>query len=250
MTKTAGLGDRLFVGGYNLSGDVGAVTRIGGGPAPLDVTGIDKSAMERIGGRRDGGIEFTAFFNPANNQAHPVLSGLPTGDVVVTYGRGTTLGNAAACVVAKQINYDGTRAADGGFTFAVQALANGYGLEWGVQHTAGERTDTAATNGTGVDGAASSTFGLQAYLQVTAFTGTDVTVKLQESNDDGSVDPYADTTGGAFTAVTAARTTQRIATATGQTVKRWLRVVTTTSGGFTSATFVVVVVRNLTAPAF
>ena len=38
MAKQGGLGDRLFVGGYNLSGDIGSVQRIAGGPAALDVT--------------------------------------------------------------------------------------------------------------------------------------------------------------------------------------------------------------------
>jgi hypothetical protein len=250
VAKTSGLGARLFVGGRDLSGDVGAVSRIAGGPATLDVTGIDKSAMERIGGQRDGGIEFNAFYNPATAQAHPVLSALPTTDVLVTYLHGVTLGNPGACCLAKQINYDGTRGNDGAFTFAVQALSNSYGLEWGVQHTAGLRTDTAATNGTGVDGAASSAFGLQAYLHVTAFTGTDVTIKLQESSDDGGGDAYGNVTGGGFTQVTSAPFAQRIATSAVQTVEQFLRVSTTTSGGVTSVTFSVVVVRNLTATVF
>jgi len=251
VTKQSGLGDMLLVGGYDLSGDTGALGRIGGGLAGTqDVTGINKSAMERIGLLRDGGVEWTSFFNPAAAHAHPVLSALPTADEMVTYGRGTALGSPGACLIGKQIHYDPTRGNDGSLTIAVTAQANGFGLEWGVQHTAGLRTDTAATNGTGVDGAASSAFGLQAYIQVTAFTGTDVTVKLQESSDNAAGDPYADVTGGGFTAITTAPTTQRIATASGQAVEQWLRVVTTTSGGFTSVTFNVVVVRNATAVSF
>jgi hypothetical protein len=247
--KTGGLGDNLLVGGYNLSGDVGSLGRIGGGPATQDVTGIDKSAMERIGLRRDGGIDFVAFFNPTAAQAHPVLSALPTGDVAVSYLRGTTLANAGAACIAKQITYDPSRAADGALTIAVQTLSTGYGLEWGIQHTAGLRTDTAATNGTAVDGAAATAFGLQAYLQVTAFTGTDVTIKIQESSDNGA-DAYADVVGGGFTQVTAAPFTQRIATGTGLAVERYLRVATTTAGGVTSVTFNVIVVRNQLLPAF
>ncbi len=248
MAKTGGLGARLFVGGYDLSGDTGAVSRIAGGCAPIDVTGIDKSAMERIGGRRDGGIEWSSFFNPTAAQAHPVLSALPTADVAVTYCHGTTLANPAACCIAKQINYDPTRAADGALTMAVQALSNGYGLEWGVQATAGQRTDTTATAGTAFDaaGGATTNFGLQAYLQVFSFTGTSVTVKLQESSDNAG-DAYADVVGGGFVAATAIGT-QRIATATGLAVERFLKV--TTTGTFTEATFHVVVVRNLAAPAF
>ena len=151
MTKTSGLGDALYVGGYNLSGDIGSLGKIGGGPAALDITGIDKSATERIGGKRDGAIEFSAWHNPSASRAHPRLSLLPTTDTTATYCRGTTLGNPAAAQVSKQINYDGSRDADGNLPLAVQALANTYGLEWGLQLTAGTRTDAAATAGTGVD---------------------------------------------------------------------------------------------------
>lgn len=246
MAKTSGLGARLFIGGFDLSGDTGAVQRIAGGCAPIDVTGIDKSAMERIGGQRDGGIEWSSFFNPTG--AHPVLSALPTADVLATYCHGTTLGNPAACCVGKQIDYAPTRANDGALTMAVAVQANGFGLEWGVQATAGQRTDTTATAGTAFDaaGGATTNFGVQAYLQVFSFTGTSVTVKLQESSDNAG-DAYVDVVGGGFAAATAVGT-QRIATATNLAVERYLKV--TTTGTFTEATFHVTVVRNLAAPAF
>jgi len=247
MPKSTGLGDQLYVGGFDLSGDIGSIASIGGGNKPLELTGIDKSAYERAGGVRDGQLEFSAFFNPDPAQAHPVLSALPTADIIVSYFRGTTLGNGAASMVGKQIGYDGSRNEDGSLTFKVQAQANGFGLEWGTQLTAGKRTDGSATNGTGVDFAASSAFGLQAYLQVFAFAGTSVTVKLQHSNDNGGGDAYADLAGGAFTAVTAAPASQRIANITNP-VKQWLRVVTT--GTFSNAVFVVMVARNLTATVF
>jgi hypothetical protein len=248
MTKQSGLGDNLYVAGYNVSGDINSLGRIGGGPAALEVTGIDKSAFERIGGLRDGGIDWVSYFNPATDQAHDRFSALPTTDVLVTYCRGTTLGSPAANLIAKQIDYSATRGDDGAFTFAVQAQANGYGLEWCTQLTAGRRTDTTATSGTGVDfGTGSTAFGLQAYLHVFAFTGTSVTVKLQESSDNGAGDAWADVTGGGFTAATGI-TTQRIATAVGQTVERYLRV--TTTGTFTNAVFAVSVCRNDTATAF
>lgn len=249
MAKQAGMGDRLVVAGYDLSGDIGSLGRIGGGlSGTQDVTGIDKSAYERIGLARDGSLEFVAFFNKATDRAHLRLSALPTSDQILTYLRGTTLGNPAASMVGKQINYDPTRAASGELTIAVHALANGYGIEWGRQLTAGIRTDTGATNGSSVDfGTGSTAFGLQAWLHVTAFTGTSVTVKLQESSDDGAGDAWADVTGGAFTAATGV-TSQRIETGRAQTVERYLRVVTT--GTFSSASFVVAVARNDTAVAF
>lgn len=246
MTKQSGLGDNFYAAGYDLSGDVQSLGRIGGGPAALDVTAINKSAFERLGGKRDGSIEFVTFFDDATGAAHDILHDLPRTDVVMSYFRGTTLGNPAAGLVGKQVNYDGTRDADGNFTLAVQALANGYGIEWGRSLTAGIRTDTEATNGTGIDTSASASFGGQAYLHVFGFTGTDVTIKIQDSADDNT---YADVTGFAFTEVTSGPTSERIATGTTETLDRYLRVVTVTTGGFSDLDFAVIVVKNQVASA-
>ncbi len=247
MAKQSGLGDNLYVAGYDLSGDIGSLGSVSGGPAALEVTGINKSAFERLGGKRDGALEYTAFFNKATDQAHPRLKLLPTTDQIVSYLRGAALGGQAACLVAKQLNYDGSRNEDGSLTFKVNAVANAFGLEWGRNLTAGKRTDGSAANGTGVDFAAATAFGLQAYLQVFAFTGTSATIKLQESSDNGSGDAYADVTGGAFALVTGV-TSERVATAGNLAVERWLRVVTT--GVFSNLVFAVVVARNETATVF
>lgn len=251
MAKQSGLGDNLYVHGYNLSGDIQSLQEIGGGPSPLDMTPIVKLAMERIGGVRDGRMNNTSFFNPSTDQAHDRFSTLPTTDVILTYCRGTTLGNPAASLNAKQIGYDPTRGQDGSLTAVVQGQGQGYGLEWGKQLTAGQRTDTAATNGTGVDFAAATNFGLQAYLHVFAFTGTDATIKLQESSDNGGADAWADVTGGGFTQITSTTpAAQRIETARGLAVERYLRVVTTTTGGFSNLVFAVMVNKNDTSTVF
>jgi hypothetical protein len=224
---------------------VQALSRIAGGPTPLDMTAITQSAYERTGGKRDGGLDFVSFFDPAANANHARLSTLPTADVVVTYGRGSTLGNAAASLVAKQVNYDGNRGDDGSFVFTVNAVANAYGLEWGVQLTPWKKTDTTATNGTGVDLTTVSTaFGWQAWLQVFAVTGTSVTVTLQDSADNVS---FANLTGGAFTAATGV-TTQRLAGGATDTVRRYVRAIT--SGTFSNAVFLVQFTRNLSAVSF
>lgn len=248
MSKGGGLGDNFYLDAYDLSGDVGSLGEISGGPELWETTGINKSALERIGLQRDGRVEWSSFFNKAPGAAHLALAGLPLTDRVASYFRGTALGSAAASLVALQGNYDGERGDDGSLTCSVEALANGYGLQWGVQLTPGRRTDTTATNGTSVDlGTGSTAFGLQAFAHVFAFTGTSAVVKLQESSDNGAGDAWADVTGGAFTTVTAAGA-QRIATSGTQTVERYLRVVT--SGTFTNLQFAVNVIRNETLTAF
>jgi hypothetical protein len=241
MAKQTGLGDALLVGGYDLSGDTGGLDNISGGPAAMEMTGIDKYGIERKGGVRDGKIEWSSWFNKAAGSQHPVLSALPRSDIVVTYLRGRGMGSQAACLVARQTNYDGKRDDAAVLSFGIEAVANAYGLEWGQQLTSGIRTDTAATNGSSLDTAQSLSFGGQAYLQVTAFTGTDVTVKIQDSADNSS---WADVTGLGFTQVTAAHTSQRLALSNTSTMRRYVRAVTVTTGGFTTASFVVVLNKN------
>jgi len=462
MTKKSGLAQNFYLGGYNLSGDTGAGNEIGCGLAGTqDVTGIDKSAYERVGLLRDGRLSWTSFFNPAAAAAHPVLSALPTTDRHEMWATATSLGAPAACMVGKQIDYNPTRGQDGSLTISVSSQANGYGLEWCDLLTAGQRTDTGAASGTGVEfgydgedflflsgtsgdyastpdaasldivgdldlrarvalddwtpasestliakytatgnqrsyalavtatgalifrwsengtaektetssattgftngtthwvratldvdngasdaavnfytsedgstwtalgvqqlnGATTSVFastavleigsqtagtvnrtagkffqgsvlsgiggtsvaapiasassntvtdatprtwtkqgnayisshtvhGGQAYLQVFSFAGTDVTVKLQHSHDNGGTDAYADITGGGFTQITAGPTAQRIAIAAGTEIKRYVRAVTVTTGGFTSLVFAVAATANLTATSF
>lgn len=246
MTKQTGLGDRLLVDGFDVSGAIGAINKINGGPKALPITDITQSGMARLGGERDGGIDFSAWMeDTALIGGHAALSTLPTGQRIVTYLRGTAIGNFSACLVSRQINYDPNRANDGGLTIGVSTQADGTGLEWGEQLTAGLRTDTTATNGTAFDfGAVSTLFGGQAYLQVNAFTGTSVTVKLQDSADNST---FADLTGAGFIAATA-RGAQRLVLANNATVRRYVRAVTT--GTFSNAIFQVTFVRNQTLTAF
>lgn len=244
MAKQPGLGDNLYVAQFDVSGDIGSISRISGSMTTQDTTPITKSGNARIGLLHDGAIEYSAFWNPGveADAAHAVFKTLPTGDRIVTYCRGTTLGAHAASQPAKQINYDGSRGADGSLTFGVSTQANGFGLEWGRLLTAGKATQSAAGNGSTLDlgdTPASYSFGWAAYLHVFAFTGTSVTIKIQDSAD-GST--WADLSGATFAAATGA-TSERISdgSASTATVRRYARVVS--SGTFTNAVYAVNFVR-------
>lgn len=240
MGKTSGLGDNAYIDGFDLSGDTQGLDTIHGGPAPLDVTTIDLSAMARLPGLRDGSISFTTFFNPADGRAHLALETMPTADRIVSYLRGTSAGSPAACCNGKQIGYDPTRADDGGLTLKCEADSNEYGLEWGVQIDGGKRTDTEATDGTGLDQGASTTFGAQAYLHVFSVAGTSCTVSIEDSDDDETYTSLID-----FTAATDAGSERKAAAGD---VGRYIRV--STSGTFTSCVFAVIFVRNRVAVSF
>jgi hypothetical protein len=212
MAKQGGLGARFLIGGYDISGDIQALDNVHGGPALIDSTDITQSAHSRITGLRDGGMGVTVYMDPAN--AHPVLDALPRTDTLGMFLLPTlAVGGAVACLNAKQVNYDPTRGAAGELTLKTDLQANLYGLEWAQTLTAGLRTDTTATNGASLDNTAASYWGAQAYLQVTAISGTSVTVTVQQSADNSTWI----TLGSAFTAVTAPPAFQRVTTAAAST---------------------------------
>ena len=241
MSKESGLGDQLYLDSTDLSGTTGAISSIAAPFAQLTVTDITQSAPHRLAGQLDGTIAFSSWWD--NTVAHPKLSALPSADAYGTYFHRTTIGYPAASLVAKQIGYDPNRGADGSLAMATTLTANGYGLEWGQQLTAGKRSDTTATNGTSLDGGAATALGLVAYLHVFSFTGTSCTVTLQDSADNSS---FSAITGGAFTAATGT-TKERIETATNGAVRRYVRIAT--SGTFSQCTFAVNFIRRLSIPS-
>lgn len=241
MAKQSGLGDNFYVGGYDVSLDVASLDQVSGGPALLDVTGIKQSANARIGGLRNGDLQFTSYLDIT--QGSPPywvdnLHTLPRTDVIAMYFRGTTLQNPAMCINGKQINYDPTRDNTGGLTLRTEIQSDGFGLEWGEMLTAGLRTDTVATTGPAITDAGATSFGGQAYFMVTAFTGTSVTIDIQSSTTSGGTYATTGLTSSAFTAIGA----QRVAVSNTTTINQFLKVVTT--GTFSNAVFAVVFVRN------
>jgi hypothetical protein len=237
MAKSSGLGQQLYVGGYDLSGDVGSIDSAGSPRGSVDKTGIGSSAMERLLTHTTGEITFNVHFNDAAGQSHVALSPLPTTDVACIWAMSSTAGGVAATIVGKQINYDWERGSDGDLQGTVQIMGSGAALEWSKLITAGTDTHASATSSTGVDelGAAGpTTAGIRATLNIITIASGTPTFVLEDSPNDGA---YA-------TVLTFTNTTERTserATATGS-VDRWLRV--TTTGTFTNAIFSVAVQRG------
>lgn len=150
MTVLTGL-CQCYAGGYDLSSNVSAIGRIGGGPNLLDVSPLNLVGFSRIAGRFDGEFGVNVLYDPTG--AHIPLSALPTTLVpLMAPLPGTTAGDYVAMLVGKYVDYAPAIANDLAIGFALQAMASeGYPLEWGRMITAGKRTDTAATaTGTGI----------------------------------------------------------------------------------------------------
>jgi hypothetical protein len=235
MAKGNGLGANLYIGGYDVSNDVGQVDAAELTRTVLEATGIDKSAIERLPGLYSGRIAFSGFFNDEAGKSHVALKSLPTADQAAMLLLGTTLGEEAAALTGKQIGYGWTRGADGSLGIQTEVLGNGCLLDWGKMLTAGKRTDSAANNGTGVDFGSSSSFGMVGYLEAFEFTGTSALMEWQHSSDDGATDPYGTVSAGTTQAtVTTAPAGFRVEHLT-QSMDRWLRI--KSSGTFSNLVF-------------
>lgn len=223
MAKQSGLGASLFVGQYDISGDVGALSSAETMRGQLDVTAINVSAMERINGLRDGTMSLMSFWNTASNQAVPVLDAMPRTDRNVSCFLGSTLGYPAASITGKQMNFAVTRGEDGSLGATTDIKANGYGMgvEWGEMLTTGKQTFASGTlDTTSIDGGAATAFGMAAYLHVFSLDSGTPTVTVQDSANNSA---FSAITGGAFTAITGA-VSERIQTSATGAVRRYVRI--------------------------
>lgn len=94
-----------------------------------DVTGLDKSAMERILLLADFSVTFNGVYNPSSNQQHDVFRTVPSTSVART----VTLTIAAKTLACETFftTYDLNRAQDGSFVFSAPGvLADGAVPTW------------------------------------------------------------------------------------------------------------------------
>lgn len=137
MAKQSGLGDQLIIddnGGTarDISNDITSISI----PTPQnlqDVTGLDKSAMERLPLLQDGSVQVQGVFNPAANMSHDVFKSKANVRTVTYRVGGNTNGNPELELNMYVENYDLSRGNDGSLTFsATLQLADGVVPTWGT----------------------------------------------------------------------------------------------------------------------
>ena len=232
MAKGAGLAQKFWLHGRDISSEVGQLNRVATPKTFMLATGIDKSAVERLITRTDGVIDFSSFFDDATGKAFTALKSLLTTDVIALYANGTSVGNTCAFLEGKQNNYDGARDADGRMEFQTIVEATGQPVNWGVMLSAGEDTHASSTSSASKDDSASSSNGLRAVLQLREIDSGTPTFVIEDSANDST---WATLISFAAVADGSEPTAER-KTVTG-TVDRYLRV--TTTGTFTNADFAI-----------
>jgi hypothetical protein len=171
---------------------------------------------------------------------HSALIRFPSTDQVANYFRGTGVGNAAAAINCKQLDYDWTRDTTGNLTAKVDLTGNSFGMEWGIQLTSGIRTDTTATAGPFYDNGAAFAFGAQAYLQIFALVGTSIDVAIQHATTSGG--SYSTIIDFGSVATASVPYAARASVSNTTTIDEFLKV--TTTGTFSFAQFAVMINVN------
>lgn len=187
MAKKAGFPQNFYIGGQDISGDVGSIDSAAFKRNLGPLTGIDKSAEERIALLGDGSLSWKGWFNDAADDAwHAALKTIADGNVRVAWALGLTIGDQACFLEAVRFNYDLSRGEDGSLTVSAEAQGSGgVCLEWGVLLTPGKITKTANFDGASVDNGASSASGMVGFFQVfdnTPDAGT-ASLAVQDSPD-------------------------------------------------------------------
>ena len=234
MAKVNGLNVRLYVEGYDLSGDANALNGLGYTSELLDVTTLDVEAKKRIVGIADAEISVDAWFDAASNRSHAVWTSnsgkQPTADQEVLIPMGSAVGDPCVGLISKQGTYSTTRSPGSAISANVTyTTSNGAGLEFGTMLTAHDDTHSSAGSGTVVDGGAATSNGGAGYLQVLSVASGSVTVNLQESTSSGG--SYSNFMTFSTVATAGAPTSERL-TMEG-TVQRYIKV--TTTGTFSDA---------------
>ena len=237
MAKQNGLNVRLFVEGYDLSGDANALGGIGYTSELLDVTTLDASARKRIVGIADSEITVDAWFDNAASRQHAVWTSnsgkLPTADQEVVVPFGSAVGDPFAGLVAKQGTYTTTNASGSAIAANATFSANATDVEFGEMLTAHDDTHSSAGSGTVVDSGAATTNGGTGYLQLLSLDSGSVTVNLQEATSSGGT--YTNFMTFSTVAAAAAPSVERLTNE--GTVQRYIKV--TTTGTFSNAKIVV-----------
>lgn len=192
-------------------------------------------------GQKDRQFSAEGYYDPGQTTLEGAL-GVDTGVLTFCPGGAGAIGDLAWLSTLIGIDYAPSDNIGDTVAFAWSGQTTGPTAFGYVLHRLLEDTNT-TTGASRDDGAATST-GWVAHVHCTLVDGGSWVIKLQDSADNSS---WGDVTGGAFTALTAAGS-QRLVSAAGATLRRYVRYVATRTGGTTGdgITFALGIARTYT----
>lgn len=223
MTASHGTSTRVYFNALDISGYLNTAT-LSGTTATADASVFTSPAKEYSVGQRDRtftsagyyAAAATAIIEPGLGASTGVLTFCPGGVAVGDYA---WLSSVTGTSYAPSDNISGTVA------FAFDAQTSGLTAFGYILHPFGEDTNT--TTGSSKDDAAQTTTGWTAHLHVSAVDGGSWVVKLEDSANNSA---WSDVSGGAFAAATGA-TSERLVSASGATLRRYVRYTATRTSG-------------------
>ena len=206
-----------------------------------DTSTFGTNAKTYLAGQNDATISFSGLYDGAVNAIAEIFEAIIDNDstppITIAADGGLVVGNKAVLAQAKQTSYEVSAPVSDVVSLSGEFQVTG-GMRGGVL-LAAATSHSATTNGSSVDGGASTALGARANLHVTANTRTDTTViKVQHSADNST---WADLI--TFTTVGATTLTSQTSTATG-TINRYLRATTTIAAGTGSITYTISLSRR------
>lgn len=235
MAKVSNLNTRIYLDEFDLSGYLNASGLDIEQETPV-VTCLSDGGPRRAVGNYDHTQDHTGFFDGADNafdeRAFVDLNTDEDHFLAQLFGANAenSRGYEAIVRLARQPR---SAALGGAVLLNLQSEGSGGLVRCTVLRNA---TLVGVGNGTGRNlGATASGTVFAVVFRVLAFSGVNLTLALEESQNDGGADPYAAIAGlsNAFTAIGVSRKTTTAAT------EAWKRVAATSPGGFTSATVLV-----------
>lgn len=190
-----------------------------------ETTTYGKGWKTYLGGLVDATVGFTGKYDATAGNAIEGQLGTDSGVLTYCPGGASAIGDRARLVSVTGTTYAESSPVGDVVTFSWDTHSQTIvGLGWVLHPLA---ADTNTTTGAERDDAAATSSGWVAHLHVTAVSGGSWVVKLQDAAVSNT---YSDVSGGAFTAATGA-TSQRLASASGATLRRFVRYVATRTGG-------------------
>ena len=122
MPRLSGVGSRLLIGGYDVSGHARAINGLQMSQSPIDVTAVSDVAMRRILARSDGALDWTSYFeNTADHGGHIHRNPATWSDIWTSLVFGGRRGDHVANMRGLRVTYAPTIADDGSLTAAINA---------------------------------------------------------------------------------------------------------------------------------